>query len=802
MTSKRVLDEQMISDIILCDPITTKGKDSLKNLHLAQDIDSKYFYTNLYVQSKYAKDKKFHDITDNENNLLYYEYTSDSIRFEMLKIRLERFNEKFESSLRSDCPLLMLGIAGNGKSIEINRQILTLISNSSSKVYFDLETAITKITYGVDYLCPDSKRSIWLFCIKILDGIVQYIKDNHLLCPIISENFNKKIVVKNFVNERQKNIFKKIKDYRDGDNEKETELFKSLLDLLNGENAEKDIQAMLEILMLIMYCADPYHKNYIIFDNIEEYVALNGSKIQIPNSDISLIYKAIKDVIWNMDNKFNKIEEGLAWKSFKVIIVSRRTSIGLIDPSLLQNAGRPHLNISDMTGHFQIPDIWEKKKKHIWDARLKQEFKKQEARKIKILDRIMTDGKKAIGTDYQAIIAPLMCYGIRRNAKAQAHAALMTHKILTDTKSNSLNIDEFNKILDAASQNNAVRYMFRRALIEIQFKNSISGGSKKRWEMLNIGHLAGKKDIVLGGTKTAIECVAYNNPNCVTLFRRVLTYLSYFPDEIHDNRTDIEMFATITLYSLIKGVLWDPVKKNELNEIDDYLNLASVLIGLSDMSNDDTKGAPFAILGIKDENFHKDAKDIVLAGVLKQIWDAGEESSSEKGKYNFNDYGIRITSAGYSFLLDWYCSYSFMASLYCHTLPPLFFLKDVSSIKYIIKKVYYESEKLCNMYEEEAKSYCGDDITLVRDKYLPKRNGKFFTFKDRLKELHIEHLRLYRTYIEKNYEILGMDEKVRDSLVLPKDNKLTKIENNIQEGFIDFYIEKYSKWNTEGKECF
>lgn len=803
MKGKRVLDEQLISDIILCEPITTKGRDSLKNLHLDKYIDPEFFYTNLYVQSKYEKNKRFHNVSEIEN-LLYYEYTADFKRFKMLQSRLKNFNEKFDSDLRTDCPLLMIGIAGNGKSIEINRQILKLISKASCKLYFDLEFAVTKIIYGVEYNCPNSERAIWLFCIKILDGIMQYIKFNHLLCSDILNNFYSKIVAKNFANEKQKNVFNKIGEYRYEDNETETEVFKSLLALLDGENAVNDIKSLLEILMLIMYSAAPNNKNYIVFDNIEEYIVLNDSKIQIPNNDISLIYKAIKEVICNMDNNFRRIQEGLVWKAFKIIIVSRRTSIGLIDPSLLQNAGRLHRNINDMTGHFQISEIWDKKKKHIWDARLKQEFKQNEAKKINILDKIMNDGKKAIGTDYQAIISSLMCYGIRRNAKAQAYAASMTYEILAKTKINTINFKEFNKLLKLASQTNAIRYMFRRALIEFQFKNSIAGGSKLRWELLNIGHLAGKKETNINGKKTAIENVAYNNSKCITLFRRVLTYLSYFTDDngtlTHDDRTESEMFATIPLYSLIRGVLWDPVKRNEIRD-EDYLNLARVLIGLSDMSNDDTKGAPFAILGIKDENFHKTAKDTDLKDILKQIWETGEVSSSEKEKYNFNDYGIRITSGGYSFLLDWYCSYSFMASLYCYTLPPLFFLKDISFIKYIIKKVYYASERLCNMFEQEAKNYCGNEITLIRDQYLPKRNGKFFTFKERVKELHIEHLRLYSTYVEKNYEILGMNENMRDCLVLPNGSKLAKKENEIQKGFIDFYIDKYSKWDTR-EECF
>ena len=58
--NNKLLDEEKISDIILCEPITRKGKEALDRLGLTTtEINISYFYDNLRVESKYEKNKKF-----------------------------------------------------------------------------------------------------------------------------------------------------------------------------------------------------------------------------------------------------------------------------------------------------------------------------------------------------------------------------------------------------------------------------------------------------------------------------------------------------------------------------------------------------------------------------------------------------------------------------------------------------------------------------------------------------------------------------------------------------------------------
>lgn len=800
------LSEQMLGDIILCDPITRKGRNSLKNLGLTtNDISPSFFYNYIRVESKFDKNNEFEEQINSQLNTLYYQYTVDLEQYQEIETRLENFNKRFYSDAQDEYPLLMLGVAGNGKSIEVNRRIREITDGETEfecgRVYLDLEIAFTKKTYGVTYYCPNSNSSLWLFCIKLLDGIMQYIKSCHLLCPTIFDNFKKIIVKKNLANQEQQTVFENIGNYRDGDNNTETLVFKSLIALLSSQQADKDIQILLEILMWVMYCSAPHRKHYIVIDNIEQYIKLNNSKIQIPNSDISIIYKSINDVVMTTVNEFDRIEQDLAWKAFKIVIVLRRTSTGLLDSTLLQAPVKMDSNINDVTGHFSVSAIWKEKKRYVWDRKLKNKFNDQKSRKlIDIIDFMMNDDEHtSIGISYQSIIAPLMSYGIRRNARSQAHSAYKTYEILSNGDEKSLNYEEYIELISAINYDNTtIRYMIRRALLELQFKWGISNKNQNRWRNLGIGHLTGKKTIRYHNQKIVIEEVSYYNEMFVTLARRILTYLSAFPDvnNITENgkrKSVVDMFSTISIYDLINGIFTNPKGDNKISD-NDYVELARVLISLSDMSNADTRSAPYIILGINDARFHANACPDVLADILREIFQAGETYSLPDRKYNYNDFGVRITDAGYSFMLDWQASFSFMASLHCFTIPPLFFLKHILSIKYVIETVYNESNKLCEMYEAEALRFCGNskNITLKREKYLPRHNDKILTFRQRTKELHINHLILYRTFIENNYTILKISDKDMRELT----------DHNI--GFISYYIKLYESWSTEegAIECF
>lgn len=794
------LDEIAIGDIFLCEPITRKGRASLKRLGLSTDvISSTYFFNYLRVPSKYEENSEYRAKAEDrisDSNQLYYQYTVDSIQFEELKSRLKRFNARFYSDAPDEYPLLLLGVAGNGKSIEVNRRVKEIVDGGFEccKAYIDLENASTEVPYGVIFQCPRI-TPLWLFCAKILDGIMKYIRECHMLCPIIWRNFNNIIVSENLADEKHKSLFEKIGDYSRSDIAKERALFSSLLDLLTIQDVDKDIQTLLKILMWIMYCSSPEKKHYIIFDNIEQYIKLNNSKIQIPNGDISHIYVSINNVVTNIVGSFERIKQDLGWRAFKIILALRRTSIGLLDSSLLHSVARIEKNVTDVTGYIHISDIWQAKKRYLWEPFLNDKFESEENKDIiRMVDFVMNDDERATGANYQSIISPLMSHGIRRNGRSQAHSIYATYEMLTNGATNTINQEDFYQLMTTPI-NHSARYMFRRSLLEFQFKWAISTNSQDRWKKMNIGHLSGSGKY----GNLPVEKVAYFNPQNVTLMRRILSYLSHFPDTTgsHANnqgKTVADMFSTRSLFDLIKGVLVNP-RGIEHTSRDDFLQLATVLLALGDMSNEDTRSAPYVILNINDSRFHANPDESVFADLLSTIWEKGYKESLPGQKYNHGEYGVRITDAGYIFLLDWQANYTFIAALHCFAIPPLFFLKDVASIQYVLKTVYDASLKLCNMYENEAGRFCGhkkEGISIKTSTYLPKHGDRYVTFKQRVRELHFDHLNLYRDYIRWNYKVLSLSEKDMQKLTA---------QNS---GLISKYMNMYNSWKTsEGApECF
>lgn len=792
MTNNFTLDETLLGDLILCEPITTKGRASLSRLGLsANEISSSYFYKKLRVASKYNENSNYiyRGKDASVDDKLYYQYTVGAIQYEELKRRLHMFNLRFDSNAPYEYPLLLLGVAGNGKSIEINRRIQSIVEEYTEccKVYIDFENAFDAITYGTEYKCPQ-RTPLWLFCIKILESIMNYIRQPYLSYETIYNNFNAILVQENLVDNGYVNLFEHIGGYQRGDNTKEKALFDSIISLLSNKDAEANIQILIKILMLIMYCSSPDRKHYIVFDNIEQYIKLNAKKIQIPNSDISHIYVSINNVVNNIIYSFDRIEQDLGWRTFKIIIALRRTSIGFLDPSLLHSMAVVEKNTMDITGYIQISDIWHVKKLYLWEPFLQEKYNNKVSKDlIQLADFVMNDGEQAIGTDYQSIISPLMSYGIRRNGRSQAHSIYCTFELLKDSMVETINQEQFYIIFNT-QPNHAARYMFRRALLELQFKWAISTENQDRWKKLNVGHLDGSSRL----GNISVEKVHFNDPDNVTYARRILSYLSHFPEKnegysSNHGRTIAHVYSTMSLYSLIKGVMINPQTSNKKITTADFEKFATVLLALGNMSNQDTRSAPYIILNINDKTFHSFPEETILAKLLNDIWQAGEENSLFGQKYNCGEFGARITDAGCVFLFDWQASFSFMAALHCFAIPPLFFLKDIYSIQYVIKTVYEASEKICKMYENEASRFCGNN-TLKISTYIPKHNEQYITFRRRVKDLHINHLNLYRDYINRNYGLLSLSED----------------DASIVVASISKYIYKYNNWDTSerGSECF
>ena len=715
---KKVLDEEGLCDLILCDPFTDLGVSALTKLDLQNEITPDYFMKKVWVDSQYGEAATF--VIPNEepdSNVLNGQYTVTHERFLALKQRRNEFNQRFHNNDKQSCSLFILGVVGNGKSIEVRKRIYdetqSLSLFSSKCAYFNLDSSKTEVTYETEYKCPDPNNALWLFCVKLLDGLMMYIQTNYDKCSLIWENCEKTLRKKHIVTKEQFPVFEAIKDYGNG-TKSLTAFFDSLLRLVNNSDPEDTIQKLLKILMLIMFCCSPKERHYIVFDNIEEYIHLDSAMIQIPNVDISKIYLAIRRTITNVGGLLDRIEVNLAWKTYKVIVALRRTSLYQLNP-MPSPENEERKNIHDVTGYIQVKDIWRNKKENVWEPFLSAKYDENSKYLIELADYVMLGGDGGTGTEYQLLIAALMSHGIRRNAQAQARAIYGTYKILSDSSEATIDRGMFDEL---KNENQASRYMLRRALIEFQIKRAILPGKENRWGYLNIGHLVDPKDERgIGTEKIEIHHVEFYDNHNVSLLRRVLTYLSIHPEAQAaegDGVSMIDMYKTVSLYDVITNVFTNPRRVCNIGDTE-YSQLARVILAICNMSLKDTKGSPFAILSINDTDFHANSNVQSLASILKRIKNAGEAESLPKGIYNANDYGIRIIEAGISFLLDWEASYSLFSSLYCYDFPPLFFLREKKFIKHVIETVYRAADDFCQLHEDEARSFCPFNCNLFND---------------------------------------------------------------------------------------
>jgi len=801
MSEQKHLNEQDLRDIIICEPITDKGLQALGNLGLStDDINEDYFYKNIYVAPKYHSNAIYSNRYASIDSASMFQYSVSEERFNDLKLMLKLFNYKFTSDVVNQSLLIVLGTSGCGKSIETNNKVRSLIKCNDTLlfnyVWYDLEHSSSSLTYGETFYIPDKDDSMWGFYMSLLDVFFKLIIQHKNKASIISENHTRYFIEYNSADKDERELFLCIAKYDCGNKESVKNLFDAVMSQINTTDVSVSIQRLMRMTMNLMYCINPKNKNYIVFDNIEHYIDLSDHSISIPNKSLQAIYECVENVINNVRNIYDRIKTGESHKAFKIILVLRRTTGRIVKPKA-HNPTLFHEIGIDHTGHIDIWRIWENKKRWIWETHLKHRYDANHSLKVLyLLDSVMNDiPEKSIGTSYQALVSPYMNAGLRRNAHTQARATMKTYETIFIKNDDSyINFTEFKSLVQNPNTN---RYMYRRALMQIQYKWMITSvDGTLRFEQLLMGKLSEekptnirdktnsiikKRDVLLDGSDKA----------STTYTRRVLSCLSNFiytaPIVIGQETYKIEMFDTISLYDLMCVVFLNPKENNkkQLSLQYHFEPLAKVLTSLGDMSYKRTKRAPMLILDVDDPRNNINNPEQGLAIILEEIWESGAKESSNEGRYNNSDFGVHLTTAGDMFVRDIQPSFSFFAALYCSEEVPLFFLKDIQRIELLIKMVYDNANKLCGVYEKAARAFCGQNVTLqnTRDKYLIKDGNKCITFRKRVKDLHIQHLQHYKDFIDKNAKTLGITDK------------------SILISYIDKYTIKYKMWNLES-ECF
>ena len=819
-----IITEEVLKSILLCEPITHKGRRCLSDLKLEKKVDEDFFYNNeIWIDSRFSIDEYLIQFDLDDDTLFPYSYESlSNVDVNRKRNECEAFNNRFTSTGEGSSPIVVLGVAGNGKTIAVHRRLRALGLANSRNVFFSYDDMSGGNLFG--FTCPNKENLSWVTCHDLLKQIIELIKDNPDICSTIWKNYYEIILPRDNPAQSVQDLFETIREYgthyQESDNIERTNqtraVFNKLLAIIdvnqeainNRKVIKSNLIRLLRLYCILLYCAYPESRFFIVFDNIEECIIVDKKKIQIPDYQVIDFYDGIQKSIQEVISFFNSLkddDEYFGWNRFKFIHAMRRTSIQQIERITHQHSLSKGRNYMDITGAYSLYSIWKKKRIHILQNQLQNRFPFSDDRKIdinglseeeryntqliRLVDYILYYNREVmIGTPYQQLISPLMGYGLRRNARAQSHAIIETFSILQNGRiqENIQYTDLFQLIgrYENAKGFREARYLFRQALMEIQFRAQIAGGNRDRWKRLGIGQL---QDFMRLDRRTYE--VEYYDDLRVSYFRRILSFL-YNRTENHNGPT---VFPTISLRELVKGIFCDPrnssliINKNDLEN--ELLELARVLIAMGNMDYNDTHSAPFVILWVDDPDFHSAyassyESETRLAEILYELLDCDDNETAIMEKYC-----VRLTDAGCAFLLLWHGSFSFMAALYCFSLKPLFYLRDPEDIKFVIETVYHSADEICAKYEAEARSFCGGSFDLKRRdcQMLPIEKEIHMTYRNKVKILHQKYLNLYHDYLRKSNRILGFNTSVYNDLLT----------------FVKDYIDRYSDWdNREDGPCF
>lgn len=193
MSHQIKINADLIENILLCDPVTFRGKEKLKALGLEEKIGPKEFFdpqNGLWVEP--IDEAKTTDMFTFDS-LDPSPYGAKKVKYDDIEDRRTEFNRRLSGTPGSYFIALM-GVVGSGKSIEIQRRIFenygekflpyrhdeydgrnNILPATPDAILVDLERNVKHVTYSSTYTCPNADSPLWLFCTALLDTLFYYI---------------------------------------------------------------------------------------------------------------------------------------------------------------------------------------------------------------------------------------------------------------------------------------------------------------------------------------------------------------------------------------------------------------------------------------------------------------------------------------------------------------------------------------------------------------------------------------------------------------------------------------------------
>ena len=794
---KKKATEKLVEKLLLCDPVTERGRDQLYALGLQREITPEIFFSG--TDSLWVKPADLAMLPLDEE--LDYDTSPNQQRIYQIVTRRQGFDSRFQGLIaegenrrieKREFTLLM-GVVGAGKSIELQRQIYSNFngipysySQSSFQnefekdmipnvVYIDLERVNVEIPIGTGFRCQDSSNSLDLFFTKLLATLINYIKFLYIyyhdslkdIQKNLNDIFNNKDRQTTSV-KRYEALLNEIFLYSQNNHGLET-VFAQLLsaikadalyeDPITGEKEdpkEARIRAVLRLLGIIMDGANPNKKKCIVVDNVEDYIKISGgSRIAISLDHASKIYGILSSFSEAIKDRYN--QAGITG-SFHVVMALRRTTWDNLQSKFYGNQDAIFDDIFDLTGDVSLTELWNKKGYPIWEKYLKDQYDDLANNYIDKVNELLNDDVQR--NSIQERFSRLMSHGLRR----QGHSLSVTLYdmffdrrfgiFLNKSASDYILRDSYNTLYDEAfSHRSEARYLRRSSVVELYLmKQLASTGVNEdanvgaRWKGLNIGII--KKDQQDNNFSRQDYYYAFNGYRRTEGSRFTYSLWEYnFKEPGKSNQLLRQVLSKLRqaqeapraskcvapLYEAVS--LFDLISKTTSAGDPDFQQELLALSSLLLAGARPDVVAEFSPLFLLQDGVDYDDM-YTFRDKLNGAWKAGEAGSGDGNHpYCRQKHGVRITEAGANFLHNIQPSFEYFSALFCNDFPPLLFIRSTELIAHVIGCVYRNAVRVCTENKNSR-----DDTVLIS-----KENWEYA---EAIQVQHTRFLKHYRDFIE------------------------------------------------------
>ena len=684
--------KRIMLNVLLADPLTTKGKGALTSLGIK--ISELEYLNDFYIEPFTLYNRALEEALD--------EHADPDMKY-VNKVELNTLISKkdsFETRLKQlvDSLFVIKGGAGSGKTTYVHHLQQEC---DNIKFYFcDFEQSRKAISlFGIPYDFKEKyDNNVWKFISNISAQITLILFDDE----IISKFGNHKEYIKKIYNiyTQYFSILKGPKTVVDEENM--WEFFSVLHDYVNEDYTYSQLQFRLKelvvnkfnefedkklhkeavtyicgIIIRVLFCLSKASENmgikkkYVcVIDNIEYFVPFDETH-PIQECELQLILDGVYDSVTRIRPIIN------TWKElfdryntfFGFLLVTRDTSVSLADYRHYDDFMKEsEINISTW---FCADDIYEKKAKHF--EHLLEELKENQ---FYIAYNNIIGDMSQYNWGMHDFICKMYNYNFRRIVFDVVNAL---------SKQPESDIVYFNSKWKQCLENPNLqatkhlcrKFVFRMLLNSIQETNYFDD------------LLVEKRNASLRRRSTKKEESSYARKIATTLHRINL-------EEHLQNNNGFVDFPRI-----IKAVLKPPyIERPSKKQI---VDLASILYLMNETRNEKTNWSPLIMIKFDSELVYNKEN---LASKMIEQWNAYINNNHQDA--NFEKYGVRITFAG-SFFAKMVPDFEYFACRFAPDYPALMVRENLKSCKSKSGKPSYQCLELIRTVRDNA-FQCIDEI--------------------------------------------------------------------------------------------